>query len=157
MKKSILFFSFIVSMTASAQIVTGDVLQFVPYQSSRVHQSDSVLIAAILTSNKTVSNITWTQTTGAAVKIAPGAPTWNNGNATAISSFWVQGLAPGTYVWKATGTTISGSTAYATDSLLVIPDPVKVVCPVIPPPRVATSITLTLFGTSIVVPLPASR
>lgn len=157
MKKLIFFAALLICFSSQAQLVTGDVLTFIPYQTSRIHQSDSVCMSAVLTSNKTVSNIVWAQTAGPAIKIPPSAPTYGNGNATAISSFWLQGVAPGTYVFKATGTTISGSIAYAIDSLVVVADPPKLVCPVIPPQRVATSLQIVINGQLITIPLAGTK
>lgn len=55
----------------------------------------------------------------------------------------VSNLAAGTYVFRATGTSVNGTVGTALDSLTVIP---SISCPPIPTPRTVVGFTLTLVN-----------
>lgn len=161
MKHILLALSFLAPVLAFSQspVSTGDALIFFPVSGQRVHVSDSVQVYATLTSNVTISSITWIQVSGPAIKFQDSTTYYGNGTATnyfkmGTSNFWLQGLAPGLYVFKATGKSASGATAFATVSLTVIADPV---CPPIPAPRMAASVTLMVGGISVTIPASALK
>lgn len=161
MKKLILFLSIFCALQSFGQspVATGDILFIVPVSAQRVYVSDSVQIYATLTSNVTISSITWEKVSGPAVKFQDSTTYYGNGTATnyfkvGISSFWLQGLAPGNYVFKATGKSASGGTAFGTVALTVLPDRV---CPVIPPIRSVTGISFTINGILFNLPMQGTK
>lgn len=143
------------SFSSFSQVPAGgnsDVFLFEPVASQRVHSSDSVQIFATLITNKSVSNIGWSQVSGPALKITPTTNYWTGAVATA--SFWLSKTTPGVYVFKAVGLSSSGTTGFVTDTLTVLADPV---CPPPVAQRVATAIQITINGQLITIPLAGTK
>lgn len=153
MKKLFVLLSILFSLRSFGQspVATGDMLVMIPVSSQRIYVSDSVQIYATLTSNVTISSITWEKIAGPAVKFQDSTTYYGNGTATSyfkigVSSFWLQGLTAGNYIFKATGKSASGGTAFGTVALTVIPDRV---CPVLP---VVSSVTVKIGSVSVTIP-----
>lgn len=162
MKKYLFLLATLISLASFGQTAPGqgtaEIFVLQPSNAQRVHASDSVLVFATLSANRLVSNIGFTQLSGQALKINPVTTYYGGGVATA--AFWLQGLAPGLYVFKATGLAASGTTGSVLDSLTVIADPVIPVCPIcppIPPARTATAIQITINGQVFTIPLVGTK
>lgn len=154
MKKLFLFALILSALQSFGQT---DIFAFTPYSSSRYRSSDSIQVGFQVSTNNATSPAAITsivQTAGPAVKFTVN-PSWITGTTT-NSDFWLQGLQPGTYSFTATGKSSSGTTGTQTKTFTVIADPVCPVCPPIPAPRVATSITLSIYGVPVTIPLPAN-
>lgn len=145
MKKLIIPLLLFVSLASfgQTQIVSGTDSYYVwlPYQSQQVHQSDSVQISATILTNGSVSGISWTQTAGPTVTIAPSFST--RVGIMGQSSFWLQGLTPGTYIFTATAT-VNGKSFSTTDTVNIV---ANATCPTI------TGAQLTLFGQTLTLPV----
>lgn len=152
MTKLLIILLISVSLAASGQtqIIPGtdSYYRWLPYTAPRVHQSDSVQLVATTLTNGNVSGITWTQTAGPTVKIAPTflAEVGILGQ----SSVWVNGLAPGNYSFTATAI-VNGQPFTTVDSFTVVPD---LVCPT---QRTVTGLQVQLFGAWITVPLASAK
>lgn len=114
---------------AQTQIISGTDSYYVwlPYTSTRIHQSDSVQPTAIILTNGAISGINWTQISGPAVTITPSYTT--RVGIMGQSTFWLQGLAPGMYIFQATAT-VNGKSFTISDTVTSI---ANAVCPTIPP------------------------
>lgn len=153
--KNLLIICFLLfSVNGFAQYV-GSSITFFPFAASRAHKSDSTQIQFLATSNETISTVAITQTLGPTVAI--NAKTAYFGNSNTQTAYWVQGLQPGTYAWKATVKVPSGNTAFVVDTLNVVADPICPICPVCPAPRTVTSIQVNLFGIMVSVPLISAK
>lgn len=150
MKKLLLLSCLFISLISYGQ-TTNDDFGFFPYFPSRAYVSDSTQIQFIFHANSTVSGVSVVQKSGPTIKINP--VTDYSGNANTITHFWVAGLQPGVYSFQATAKVASGGTAYAVDSLTILPDRV---CPVIPPARTVVSFSFPFFGSIVTIPLPAT-
>lgn len=141
MKKLLYIAAIFISLTSCAQtqIVTGSdsYYVFLSYTSPRVHQADSVQIWSTILTNGSVSGISWSQVSGPTVPINPTFST--KVGILGQSSFWLQGVTPGTYVFTATAT-VNGKPFSTNDTLNVI---ANVICPA---PRTVTAISLTMYG-----------
>lgn len=153
MKKLTLILALLISLASfgQTQIVTDSYYYWMPYVSPRVHASDSVQVTATILTNGNVQGISWTQTAGPAVKI-------NSFFSTKVgflgqSVFWLQGLVPGTYSFTATAT-VNGVPLSVTDSFTVVPD---IVCPVCPSPRTVTSLSITVAGVKVSIPVAGAN
>jgi hypothetical protein len=157
MKKLFLFAMILSALQSFGQ--TPDSYIFTPYTQERFRSSDSILVGFQLSTNSvaTASITSVIQSAGPTVKFAL-TPQWISGQ-TVNQTFWLQGLAPGTYSFTATAKSGSGTTGTQTKTFTVIADPVCPVCPTCPPipaPRIATSITLSIYGVPVTIPLPAA-
>lgn len=160
--KKFLFIAFLfVSAGCFAQ---SDNLTFTHWQTSRYHKSDSVHVQFQFSTNTNLSPAKFTsikQVSGPTIVPLPDSllkGQYTTGT-TVNLAFWVQGLAPGNYAFVATGLSGSGATSTVTDSLTVVADPVCPVCPTCPPipaPRIAVSVSFSLAGIPITIPLPAA-
>lgn len=84
-----------------------------------ISTTDSAQIFARLTASDGFSGITWKQTAGPALISLPPALTIWSTSLQANSIFTVRNLAAGTYVFQATGTSLSGITGSVIDTLQV--------------------------------------
>ena len=104
---------------------------------------DSVLLTATLNASTGYSGIKFSQVSG------PNTSTFenpvNNYQNTMVeqSTQWVKGLIPGTYVFQATGTSLTGQASTFTDSVTIL---------ALPSAATITGLTVTLFGIVITVP-----
>lgn len=153
MKKLFILFALFASLGAAAQSSQGtsEVFVFQPVSSQRVRSTDSVQVFATLVTNHLVQGIAWSQVSGPAM-VKFSAVTSYYGASVATSAFWLDSLVAGTYVFKATGQSSSGTSGSVTDTLTVIP---AIVCPICPAPRTMTSITLPFLGQNITIPASA--
>jgi hypothetical protein len=139
MKKIIFIIALFSSLHSFAQ--TANTFVFTQFASSRVRASDSIQVSFQLSTNnpKTAFITSIVQTAGPTVKFTPDS-SWISGT-TVNRGFWLQGLAPGTYTFTATGVSGSGTTGQQTETFTVIPDQV---CPPIPAPRLLSSVTIRI-------------
>lgn len=146
MKKLLTLALILLSLTSFGQLGSGtsEVFVFQPVTTQRLRTTDTVQVFATLVTNHIVNSVVFTQVSGPAVTIKD-TTAWYGGSV-ATTSFWLSGLVSGTYVFKATGLSSSGTTGSVTDTLLVIPD---IVCPTVPK---VSGITITVFGVPIVIP-----
>lgn len=128
---------------------TGEIYIFDPVSAQRVRASDSVQIYATLYTNNTAKTIAWSQPVKQAIKITP-VNDYATG-AIQTSRFWLQGLTPGIDTFFVTGISGTGTTSTKTIVLTVLPD---IACPPIPAQRIAVSVSFTLAGIPITIPLP---
>lgn len=125
-----------------------DTYTFTPYTTERFRSSDSIQVGFQLsTNNAATANITSVvQTGGPTVKFVT-TPVWVSGQ-TVNLTFWLQGLAPGTYSFTATGKSGSGTTGTQTKTFTVVADPV---CPPVTQ-RSVTSVSIVVGGVTVTIP-----
>lgn len=124
---------FILSTVCKAQVVVGGnglYIQFMPYNYSRLHVSDSGQISFTALTNQTVKSITIKQTSGPIIAIHDST-SYNTG-ISATDIFWVYKAPVGNYGFQATVTLGNGQAYTTTDSLVIVADQVCVVCPTVP-------------------------
>jgi hypothetical protein len=145
MKKLLFILPILFSLSAFAQTAivpsTDSYYVWMQYSAPRVHPSDSVQVAATLLTNGNVSGITWSQPPGQTVTITP---TYTSRiGVMAQSSFWLQGLTPGTYSFTASAT-VNGQLLTYSLQVTVVADPA---------PRTVTGLSITIDGQLIAIPL----
>lgn len=91
-----------------------------------IYLTDTLKLSAQLTTSDGFKSITWQQVSGP-TKAILGTPTlvWSTG-LQALSTVSATGLVPGTYTFSATGTSITGTSGSAADSVRVLLPPLRI-------------------------------
>lgn len=124
--KKILILSFIISISVATNAHSkGFVIS--PSYTQKYHQGDTVSATAQVFGTDGSGLISWSIVLGSA-SATLSAPVVTNSPTTTTSTVTILNAVAGTYILKAVGTSPTGSTAFLTDSLVVLP-PIPV-CPV---------------------------
>lgn len=134
------------SFSAKAQILNFSLCM----PATATANADSVTLTPTMYATDGYKSITVIQLSGPTTA-AIGAPV--NAYANTMleqSTVSIKKMVPGVYVFQATGLTATGLTG-AVKCTVTVP-----ALPVIPPPRMAVSVTVTLYGVPVTIPLPTS-
>lgn len=101
-------------------------------------------VFAQLSATDGAKGITWSFVSGPNVPIMGTAIAVPNGTNILQSALPISNLVAGTYTFKASGTSVTGSGGSANATVLIAPAPI--VCPIIPPLRTAISSQVLING-----------
>lgn len=139
MKNVVIILLLFLSSRVSSQVVTFCIAPSCPQALQMPVRADTVF--AQLSASDGAKGITWSFVSGPNVPIMGTAIAMPNGSNLLQSALPISNLVAGTYIFKASGTSVTGSGGSANATVVIAPAPIA--CPIIPPPRTVVSVSYT--------------